>query len=129
MYTRIDIMEKIDKIKTIQTYNIDAKNKILGRFAVEVCHLLRGKNNPDYAPHKDPNVVVIVKNIKEIKVTGKKYDNKIYYRHSGYIGNLKKIPYKKMFEKDPRKVLRLAVLGMLPKNRLRAKLIKRLKFI
>lgn len=112
----------------IQTHNLDAKDKILGRFAVEICHLLRGKNNPDFAPYKDPNVVVIVENIKSIKITGKKYDNKIYYRHSGYIGNLKEIPYKKIFEKEPEKVLRLAVMGMLPKNKLRAKFIKRLKF-
>ncbi len=120
-------MTEIEKNK-IQTYNLDASDKILGRFAVDICHLLRGKNSPDYAPHKDPNVVVIVKNIKKIKVTGKKYDNKIYYRHSGYIGNLKEIPYKKIFNKDPSKVLRLAVMGMLPKNRLRARFIKRLKF-
>lgn len=119
-------MEKTDKI---QTHNLDAKDKILGRFAVDVCYYIRGKNNPDYAPYKDPNIVVIVKNIKEIRVTGKKYNKKIYYRHSGYIGNLKEIPYKKIFEKDPSKVLRLAVMGMLPKNRLRAKFIKRLKFI
>lgn len=111
-----------------KTYNLDAKDKVLGRFAVEVCHLLRGKNNSDYAPHKDMNVVVIIKNIDKMRVTGKKYDDKIYYRHSGYMGGLKEIPYKKIFEKDPRKILRSAVIGMLPKNRLRAKFIKRLKF-
>ena len=70
---------------------------------------------------------MLVKNIKKIKVTGKKFENKIYYHHTGYLGGLKEIPFKKLFNKDPGEVLKKAVFGMLPKNRLRAKQIKRLK--
>ncbi len=121
-------MKKEGQINYVKTYNLDAKDKTLGRFAAEVVILLQGKNSSDYTPYKDPNVVVFIKNIDKIKSTGKKYDSKIYYRHSGYIGGLKETPYKKLFEKDPKKVLKLAVMGMLPKNRLRAKLIRRLKF-
>lgn len=110
-------------------YTIDAKDKILGRLATEIAVLLRGKNNPDFAPNKDSGDFVFVKNIKEIKVSGKKYDNKVYYRHSGYLGSLKETSYKKIFENNPEQVLISAVYGMLPKNRLRDKQIKRLKFI
>jgi len=107
---------------------IDVKNKILGRTATKIAVLLRGKSKPDFAPNKDIGDFVVVKNIEKIKVTGKKYTDKIYYRHTGYLGHLKKVSYKKLFEKDPGRVLKKAVYGMLPKNKLRDKQIKRLKF-
>ena len=110
-------------------YTIDATNKILGRLATEIAVLLRGKNKPDFAPNKDIGDFIFVKNIEKIKVSGKKYDDKMYYRHSGYLGSLKETPYKKIFEKNPEEVLKKAVYGMLPKNKLRDKQIKRLKFI
>lgn len=110
-----------------ETHTTNANGKILGRFAVEIALLLRGKNKPDFAPNKDIGDFVIVKNIKKIKVSGKKFENKIYYHHTGYLGGLKEIPFKKLFKKDPGEVLKKAVFGMLPKNRLRAKQIKRLK--
>jgi len=110
-----------------KTHTTDADGKILGRFAVEIAILLRGKNKPDFAPNKDIGDFVIVKNIKKIKVTGKKFENKIYYHHTKYLGGLKEIPFKKLFKKDPGEVLKKAVFGMLPKNKLRAKQIKRLK--
>lgn len=111
-----------------ETVTIDVEGKILGRIATEIAVLLRGKNKPDFAPNKDMGDVVMIKNIEKIKVTGKKYEDKIYYRHSGYLGSLKEEPYKKVFKKDPSIVLRKAVYGMLPKNKLRDKQIKRLKF-
>ncbi len=111
-----------------QTHIIDATNKILGRLATEIAILLRGKHKPDFVPYKDKGDFVIVKNIKNIKLTGKKEEKKIYYHHSGYIGGLKKTPFKKLFERDPSEILRKAVWGMLPKNKLRARQIKRLSF-
>jgi large subunit ribosomal protein L13 len=111
-----------------ETHTIDVKGKVLGRVASEIAVLLRGKSRADFAPNKDAGDVVVVKNIDKIKVTGKKYANKIYYRHSGYLGSLKERTYKELFEKNPSDVLRRAVYGMLPKNKLRDKQIKRLKF-
>lgn len=110
-----------------KTHTIDAANKILGRLATKIAVLLRGKNKTDFALNKDIGDFVVVKNIKRIKVTGKKFENKIYYHHTGYLGGLKEIPFKKLFKKDPGEVLKKAVFGMLPKNKLRAKQIKRLK--
>lgn len=111
-----------------ETHTIDADGRILGRLATQIVALLRGKQKPDFAPNKDIGDVVVVKNVDKIKVTGKKYTDKIYYRHTGYLGGLKEASYKKVFERDPSKVLRKAVYGMLPKNKLRDKQIKRLKF-
>lgn len=76
-----------------KTHNIDAKEKILGRLAVEVAVLLRGKNKPDFAANKDMGDFVVIKNIKDIKVSGKKFEKKIYYHYSGYPGGLKKSPF------------------------------------
>jgi len=111
-----------------ETHTIDVTGKVLGRIAVDIALLLRGKSKPEFALNKDVGDIVVIKNIKKIKVTGKKADNKMYYHHSGYMGGLKATPYKKVFEKDPKKVLISAVFGMLPKNKLRSKQIKRLKF-
>jgi len=117
-------MEKIQR----KTHTIDAAGKVLGRLASEIAVLLRGKNNPHFVPYLDGGDFVAVKNVNRIKVTGKKAEQKKYYRHSGYLGGLKEITFKKIFEKDPSLVLKKAVFGMLPKNKLRAKMIKRLKF-
>lgn len=108
---------------------IDATNKILGRLASEIAVILRGKNKADFQPHLDQGDAVEVINTDKMKVTGKKMDKKIYYKHSGYIGHLKKTPLKVLFQKDSREVLKKAVYGMLPKNKLRAKMIKRLKLL
>lgn len=110
-----------------KTYKIDASGKILGRLAVEIATLLRGKNKPDFAPHLDLRNNIIVTNTSKIKVTGKKTELKKYYRHSGYLGSIRETTYKDLFKKDSNKILRKAVYGMLPKNKLRAKMIKRLK--
>ncbi len=110
-----------------KTHTIDAADKVLGRLATEIATLLRGKHKPEFAPYKDIGDFVIVQNIRKIKVTGKKKEKKVYYHHTGYLGSLKEIPFKKIFSKDPGKVLKKAVWGMMPKNKLRAKQIKRLK--
>ncbi len=112
-----------------ETHTIDATNKVLGRLASEIAILLRGKNKPGFAPYKDIGDFVVIKNIEKLKFTGKKIDQKKYYRHSGYLGGLREIPLKKLFKEKPAEVLRKAVWGMLPKNKLRAKMIKRLKFV
>ena len=106
---------------------IDAKNRVLGRLASEIAMILQGKNKPDFAPHREGKNFVIVKNVDKIRVTGKKIENKKYYRHTGYLGGLKETPLKKVFKENPGEVLRRAVLGMLPKNKLRVKMIKWLK--
>jgi len=110
-----------------KNYTIDATNRILGRLAVQIAALLRGKSKPDFVPYKDMGDVVTIKNVKNIKVTGKKPEQKKYYHHSLYLGGLKEISYKKLFEKDPAEVLKKAVWGMLPKNTLRDAQIKRLR--
>ena len=110
------------------THTIDATNKVLGRLATQVALLLRGKHKPDFVLNQDVGDFVVIKNPDKIKVTGKKMEQKKYYRHSGYIGHLKEIPLKKVFEKNPGEVIKRAVWGMLPKNKLRKEQIKRLKF-
>ncbi len=109
-----------------EIYTIDAKDKILGRLASEIAVLLRGKNKPDFVPYKDEGGIVRVVNASKLKLTGKKSEQKVYYRHSGYMGGLKIMPFKKIFEKDPAWVLKKAVYGMLPANKLRARMMKRL---
>ena len=111
---------------TNKTYNIDAAGKSLGRLASEIATLLRGKREVDYTPYLDPLITVKVSNLNKIVLTGKKVSQKIYYHYTGYPGGLKKVKYLDLIKKDHSRALRLAVLRMLHKNRLRAKLIKRL---
>lgn len=110
-----------------ETHIIDATNKILGRLASQIASLLRGKHKKNFHPAKDVGDFVIVKNVQRMRVTGKKMEQKKYYRHSGYPGGLKEKSLKTLFLENPAEVLRKAVLGMLPKNKLRKKQIKRLK--
>ncbi|MDP1706817.1 MAG: 50S ribosomal protein L13 [bacterium] len=107
-------------------YQLDAKNKPLGRLASEVALILQGKKHASYEPNKIGPDRVIVKNIKEIVLTGRKADQKIYYRHSGPLGHLKEKKFANVFEKKPAFVLRHAVRLMLPKNRLAAQRLKKL---
>jgi large subunit ribosomal protein L13 len=106
---------------------VDAENAILGRLASTVAARLRGKHNPLFTPHADTGDWIIVINADKVALTGKKWDQKNYYRHSGYIGGLKTITAKKLMEKRPEDLIRFAVKGMLPKNRLGRKLFKKLK--
>ncbi len=108
-------------------YLIDAKGKVLGRVAAEVARILRGKNKPTFTPHVDCGDFVIVINAKHVKLTGRKWEQKKYYRHSGYIGGLKEIKAVDMLKKYPERLVVHAVKGMLPKNRLGNRLITKLK--
>ena len=108
-------------------YVIDATDVVLGRLASKVAHMLKGKHKPQYLPHTDEGDYIIVINAKKIKVTGNKLSDKIYYKHTGYIGNMKETPLGKMLDKKPDFVIKNAVKGMLPKNPLGRSMIKKLK--
>lgn len=106
---------------------IDASNRKLGRLSVEIASLISGKGKIYYSPHQDLGDFVVVINAKNIKVTGKKIKNKIYYHYSGYPGGLKSINYENKFKKDPKWIIKNSVKGMLPLNRLKSKRLNRLK--
>ena len=108
-------------------YIMDCSGKTLGRLSVQVANILRGKNKPEYTPNADVGDFVVLVNAKDIKVTGKKTEDKIYYRHSGYPEGIKQISFKDQLSKDPEKIIRDSVKGMLPKNRLNRQIIKKLK--
>ena len=107
-------------------YVVDATGHTLGRLTSEIAKILRGKNKPTYTPHIDTGDYVIVVNADKIKVTGKKMDQKIYYRHSDYVGGMKEATLKEMMNKKPEDVITLAVKGMLPKGPLGRSMIKKL---
>jgi len=110
---------------TREWYLVDADGKTLGRLATQIADTLRGKNKPQYTPHVDTGDVVVVVNAEKIAVTGKKLDEKLYRRHSGYPGGLKERPLREELARRPTEVLRKAVKGMMPRNRLaRAQLTK-----
>ena len=111
----------------LKWYLLDCSNLSLGRLSVRVANILRGKTKPEYTPNADVGDFVVLINAKNIKVSGSKNENKIYYSHSGYPGGIKKINFKDLLEKDPEKVLRNSVKGMLPKNKLNRQIIKKLK--
>ncbi len=111
----------------INWYLIDSKNKILGRLITKVVYLLMGKHKYNYLPYVDNGDFVILTNIKYIIITGNKRKNKIYYRHSGYVGNLKKFSFEEMMLKSPKYIITHCVKGMLPKNKLGKVFIRRLK--
>lgn len=105
---------------------IDAKDQILGRLSTKAVNFLMGKNKVDYAPHVDMGDYVVIINAKNVKVTGNKFNQKLYRRHSQYPGGYKELTYKQMVEKDPRLVVNIAIKRMLPENRLRKNRLKRL---
>ena len=106
---------------------IDATDQVLGRLATRVATLLSGKHKPGYAPFLIMGDHVVIINADKVKLTGRKLDQKIYYRHTGYVGNLKEVSMRRLFETRPERVIEEAVLGMLPKNKLRKKMAKRLR--
>jgi large subunit ribosomal protein L13 len=108
-------------------YLVDAENRILGRLATQIAVRLRGKHKPIFTPHADTGDFIVVVNVDKIALTGSKLDKKNYYHHSGYMGGLKTIPARRLLEKKPEEVLRLAVKGMLPKNSLGRRQLKKLK--
>ena len=108
-------------------YLVDAEGKILGRLASKIAQILSGKNKPIYTPFLDTGDFVVVINAKKVKVTGNKEKKKVYYHYSGYPGGMKEIVYEKLLEKKPALIIQKAVRGMLPKNKLRSKMLKKLK--
>ena len=108
-------------------YLIDAEGKTLGRMATEIARRLRGKHKPEFTPHVDTGDYIVVINAEKLHVTGNKLKQKTYYRHTGYIGNLKSISLEKLLQKAPARVIETAVKGMLPKNPLGRAMFKKLK--
>ena len=118
-------MPNPDKVEK-KWYLVDAEGQTLGRLSTEIAKVLRGKNKPEFTPFVDVGDYVIVVNAEKIKVTGKKLDQKIYYRHSGYVGSLKETTLKEMLSKKPTEVIEHAVKGMLPKGPLGRSMLKKL---
>ena len=112
---------------TRKWYVVDAEGLALGRVASQVANILRGKNKPIYTPHVDTGDYVIVVNASKVILTGKKLDQKIYYKHSGFVGGLKETKYRKLLAEKPEEALRHAVVGMLPKGPLGRQMAKKLK--
>ncbi len=108
-------------------YLFDASRFYLGRLASKIATLLIGKHKPTYSPHLDVGDIVVVINAKKVKVTGRKLEEKRYFRHTGYVGHLKEITLKELLEKNPEEVIYRAVKNMLPKNKLQKKRLRRLK--
>ena len=108
-------------------YLVDAKGKTLGRLSTEIARRLRGKHKPIYTPHVDTGDYIVVINASGIKVTGNKMKDKMYYKHTGYIGNLKSMNLETMMNKSPERVITRSVRGMLPKTKLGNVMIKKLK--
>ena len=110
-------------------YLVNAQGKTLGRLATEIARRLRGKHKPEYTPHVDTGDYIVVVNAEKIRVTGTKLKNKIYHRHTGYIGNLKSESLQSMLERAPEQVLKLAVKGMMPRNSLGRQMLRKLKIV
>jgi len=106
---------------------VDAENQVLGRLATQIAVRIRGKHLPNFPPHVDLGEFVVVVNAGKVRLTGDKWTQKTYYRYSGYMGGMKATTARKLNEQNPERMVRLAVWGMLPKNRLGRKLIKKLK--
>lgn len=108
-------------------YVVDASNKTLGRLATQIAHRLRGKHKPEFAPHMDNGDFIVVVNCEKVRVTGKKLEDKLYWRHTGYPGGIYSNTLQEMLDKKPEQVITKAVQGMLPKNRLGRAMLKKLK--
>ncbi|MGM0421170.1 MAG: 50S ribosomal protein L13 [Bacillota bacterium] len=115
--------EEIDR----DWYIVDAENKILGRLASEVAQVLRGKHKPEFTPHVDTGDYVIVINAEKVKLTGNKWQDKKHYSHSNYPGGIKETSYAELRDKDPEFIIKKAVRGMIPHNKLGREIIKKLK--
>ena len=120
-------MNREEALAQRRWYVIDAQGKILGRMATEIAKVLRGKHKPSFTPNQDAGDFVIVVNARNIKLTGTKLEKKIYYRHTEYPGGIRERTAAKMLEEKPEDLIKLAVRGMLPKNRLSRKLVTKLK--
>jgi len=108
-------------------YVVDATNKTLGRLSTEIARRLKGKHKPEYTPHVDTGDYIVVVNAEKIRVTGNKMQDKMYHRHTGYIGNLKSMSLEKLMQEAPERALQFAVKGMLPRNSLGRKMLSKLR--
>jgi large subunit ribosomal protein L13 len=120
-------MKTEDAFAQRQWYVVDAQGKVLGRMASEIVKVLRGKNKPVFTPNTDTGDFVIVINARGVKLTGKKLQKKVYYRHTEYPGGIREKTAEKMLQQKPEELVLLAVKGMLPKNRLNRRLVTKLK--
>ena len=120
-------MKREEALAQRQWYVVDAQGKVLGRMASEIAKVLRGKNKPIFAPNADAGDFVIVINARGVKLTGKKLQKKVYYRHTDYPGGIREKTAEKILEEKPEDLVVLAVKRMLPKNRLSRKLVTKLK--
>ncbi len=120
-------MKKEEALSQRRWYVIDAQGKVLGRMATEIAKVLRGKHKPTFTPNQDTGDFVIVVNARSVKLTGTKLEQKVYFRHTEYPGGIRERTAAQMLEKKPEDLIRLAVKGMLPKNRLSRKLVTKLK--
>ena len=120
-------MNRREALSQRRWYVVDAQGKVLGRLATEIAKVLRGKNKPIFTPNQDAGDFVIVVNARGVKLTGTKLEKKIYYRHTEYPGGIRERTAAEMLEEKPEEVVKLAVKGMLPKNRLSRKLVTKLK--
>ena len=116
-----------DALAARRWYLVDANGQVLGRLATRIANILRGKNNPTFTPHQDTGDFVIVVNAEKIAVTGNKRADKLYHRHSGYPGGLRTRTFEQMITRRPEEVIRIAVKGMMPRNRLARKQLTKLK--
>jgi large subunit ribosomal protein L13 len=108
-------------------YVVDATGKTLGRLSTEIARRLRGKHKPEYTPHVDTGDYIVVVNAEKVRVTGNKMKDKMYYHHTGYIGNLKSVSLEKMLDQTPERVLQFAVKGMLPRGPLGRQMLSKLR--
>ena len=128
MRTYVAKGEEAEALKVgAQWFVVDAKDQVLGRLATKVARLLIGKDKPSFTPYLDSGDHVVVINADQIKMTGNKIEQKVYYSHSGYPGGLKEVPAKRVRQAKPEWVVREAIVGMLPKNKLRARRAKKLR--
>jgi large subunit ribosomal protein L13 len=128
MRTYVAKGEEAEALKTgAQWFVVDAKDQVLGRLATKVARLLIGKDKPTFTPYLDSGDHVVVINANQIKMTGNKVEQKFYYSHSGYPGGLKEVPAKRVRQAKPEWLVREAIVGMLPKNKLRARRAKKLR--
>lgn len=126
MSRKFTVFARVGKIER-KRYVVDATDKVLGRLASKIAVYLRGKHKPIYTPHVDCGDYVVVVNAEKVKVTGKKFKQKMYFTHSGFPAGDRLLSFEKMISKCPEKVVEVAVKGMLPHNRLGAKLMRKLK--
>ncbi|MFH7882395.1 MAG: 50S ribosomal protein L13 [Candidatus Aenigmatarchaeota archaeon] len=120
------LQKTIKEEQQVEEIEIDANNKSLGRLSTLIAYYLQGKHKPNYAPYIDFPVYVKIKNWKNIKFTGNKFEKKLIYKHTGYIGHLRKYTLKELWQRNPLKIIQKAVAGMLPKNKLRKNRLKRI---